>query len=741
MEQPPTRFQQMFAAALRYHQAGRLNEAEQLYREILAFNPGHADALHLLGVAALQRGQCEVAVERIETAIGLNGKVPSFHNNLGNALKELGRLDEAAASYRKALQLKPDHVDACYNLGIVLEAQDKREEAAACYRQALTLKANHHQALFCLGNVLLAEGMPDEAMASFRQALAVRPDFAEAHNNIASLLRTQGKLEDAAASYRRALAIKPDFAEAHANLGLVLLENERLDEAAEACRRAVAVKPDYAEAHKTLGMILMEQGRQSEAIASFQRALAIQPDFAEARLGAAVATVPAFAEDAAQSASAVEDFAQALDGLEDWNRSNPGKLGKAIGSSQPFYLAYRPSDIGAPLARYGDLASAAATAYWRPEAVPAPRRDKIRIAIVNGQVRRHHPVWEVILRGIVAHLDRQRFEICFYHTGPATGEEAAWTAAQVSRFVAGPKSVRAWLNEIKQDGPDVLFYPEIGMDPTACTLAALRLAPLQVASWGHPVTTGLPAMDLYFSGALVEGPNADRHYREKLVRLPGTGVCTDGPAVSAKPWNAPPAANGTVRFALCQQPIKFDPADDALLARIAKAVGPCEFWLLAPKKLHWATEKLKDRLAAAFRAEGLDPEAHLRVMPWLAPDEFAGFLDAMDVYLDCPAFSGYTTAWQALHRGLPIVTLEGEFLRQRLAAGLLRQIEIADGIAASRDQYVDLAIRLAQEARESASWQARRDALRTAAIKADGNRAAVQALESALIDALARAAD
>jgi predicted O-linked N-acetylglucosamine transferase (SPINDLY family) len=737
MEQPPKRVQEMFAAALRYHQAGRLNEAEQLYRDILEFFPGHADALHLLGVAALQRGQCDVAVARIEQAIALNGKVPSFHNNLGNALKELGRLDDAAASYRKVLQLKPDHVDAYYNLGIVLQEQDKRDEAAASYRQALTLRPNHFQALFCLGNVLQAEGKPDEALASYRQAIAINPGFAEAHNNIGSLLRTQGKLEDAAASYRRALAIKPDFAEALGNLALVLLESERLDEAETACRQAVTAKPGYAEAHKTLGLILMEQGRREEAIASFQRALAIQPDFAEAELGAVVATIPVFASEAAESARAMNDFARALDELKAWNAAHPGRLGKAIGTSQPFYLAYRPADPSALLARYGDLASTAATQYWRPEIPVAVRRDKIRIGIVSGQVRRHHPVWEVILRGIVAHLDRQRFEICFYHTAIAAGDEAAWAAAQVSRFVAGPKSARGWLEEIRQDRPDVIFYPEVGMDPATCTLAALRLAPLQVAGWGHPVTTGLPTIDLFLSGALLESPDADRHYHEKLVRLPGTGVCMETSAGAAKPWNAPPAASGTVRFALCQQPIKFDPADDVLLARTAKAVGPSEFWLLAPKKLHWATKKLHDRLAAAFRAEGLDPEAHLRLMPWLAPDEFAGFLDAMDVYLDCPAFSGYTTAWQALHRGLPIVTLEGEFLRQRLAAGLLRQIEITDGIASSRAQYVTLAIRLAQETRDSASWQASRDALRAAATKADGNRTAVTALESALIEALA----
>jgi predicted O-linked N-acetylglucosamine transferase (SPINDLY family) len=206
--------------------------------------------------------------------------------------------------------------------------------------------------------------------------------------------------------------------------------------------------------------------------------------------------------------------------------------------------------------------------------------------------------------------------------------------------------------------------------------------------------------------------------------------------VEAQHWNGPDRQRQVVRFALCQQPIKFDPADDVLLARIAKHAGPCEFWLVSPHTLHWVAAKLRERLAAAFRTQGLDPDAYLRVTPWLPRRQFAGFLDDMDIYLDCPNFSGYTTAWQAIHRGLPMVTWEGEFLRQRLAAGLLRQIGITDGIATSRDQYVQIAAAWATECRQSELWAARREQIRRAAPKADGNRSAVRALEQALVNSI-----
>jgi protein O-GlcNAc transferase len=730
---------QMFEAAMLHHRGGRLREAERLYRQILQADSNHADALHMLGVLAHQTGRQQLAVEMISRAIVQNGQMPAFHNNLGNVYAAAGNWQDAETSFRRALDRKPDYAEAHYNLGNVLQGQGKLEDAAAAYRHALRLRPNHAETSLNLSNVLQAQGKLEEAAETCQRAIASRPDLAAAHNNLGNILAAQNRFEAAVAAYSRALTLRPNLAEAHYNRGLALLNGGRADEAAVSCRQAVSHKPDYIAAYVTLGHALTQSGDAEEALRCYQRAIALDPNCGEAILGCAVAPIPIVCGSVVESNAAAERLGEHLDTLVQWTGAHPGKLGEAVGRVQPFYLAYRPSDVTAVLSRYGDLASTEGTAYWKPPAAAdlrsPPGRDRIRIAVVSGHVRQRHPVWEVILRGLIAHLNPQQFEVFLYHTGAAVDEETNWARAQVARFVQGPKPLKVWLAEIVHAQPDVIFYPELGMDPNTGTLAALRLAPLQIAGWGHPITTGLPSIDWFLSAELLESPQAEQHYREKLVRLPGTGVYTEFPAQQTERWGGPERRQDVVRFALCQQPVKFDPGDDVLLARIAKAVGAAEFWLATPGNMPWTAVKLRERLSVAFRAEGLDPEAYLHTTPWLPRKQFMSFLEEMDIYLDCPAFSGYTTAWQALHSGLPIVTLEGQYLRQRLAAGLLRQVGTTDGIASSREQYLATAIGWANECRDAERWAARRAELRRAAARADGNVAAIRVFEQRLREA------
>ncbi len=351
------------AIALQQHQAGRLAVAEQIYRQILAADPDHADALHLLGVVAAQAGKNEAALQYIGRAIARKENVPVFHHNLGEAHRALGQLAEAVVCYRRALELKPDYAEAHSSLGNVLKDQGRLDEAIAQLRRALELKPDLAEAHNNLGVAFKEQGRLAEAAVCYRRALELKPDYVAAHNNLGVALKEQGNLDQAAACYRRALELKPDYALACNNLAVVLTEQGKLDQAVAACRRALELKPDYAEAFSTLATALKAQGKDGEALSCWQRALELKPDSAElhSNLGVAykdqgrldearacwrkaTALRPDFAEAFGNLGSVAEetgDFAAAEEAFRRALRQNPRfalgyyKLAEVLGGRLP----------------------------------------------------------------------------------------------------------------------------------------------------------------------------------------------------------------------------------------------------------------------------------------------------------------------------------------------------------------------------------------------------------------------
>jgi predicted O-linked N-acetylglucosamine transferase (SPINDLY family) len=223
-----------------------------------------------------------------------------------------------------------------------------------------------------------------------------------------------------------------------------------------------------------------------------------------------------------------------------------------------------------------------------------------------------------------------------------------------------------------------------------------------MGSWGHPSTTGLRTLDVFISSAALEPPDAEQHYSEELLRLPGIGCCYE-PLV--RPAAAQRTGDGSVRFISCQTPFKYLPQHDALYPQIAQRVPGARFVFFEYFASAALAATLRRRLEAAFRAAGLDPAAYCEFRRWQPGDAFMQTLAEMDIYLDTPGFSGFNTAMQALGAGLPVVTLEGDLLRSRLAAGLLRTLGLTDTIALTPQQFVDMAVACGTDAQARQAWR------------------------------------
>lgn len=248
---PRASSQSAYQTALAHHRAGRLPQAEAIYRQILQVDPQHPDALHMLGMVAAQMGDNQVAINLVQRAIASKPTDPTFHFNLALALQGSGQLELAAASYRNAIVLKST---ASYHASLaeVLTMLGQWEQAAASYRAALAGEPRNAQARYGLGFVLRQQGHAEEALRNYQQALAIKPDLAAAHNDIGVIYKQQNRFGEAIASYRKALALQPGQAEWHFNLGSALSGAGERAAAAASFRTAVAQRLGDVDAYSDL---------------------------------------------------------------------------------------------------------------------------------------------------------------------------------------------------------------------------------------------------------------------------------------------------------------------------------------------------------------------------------------------------------------------------------------------------------------------------------------------------------
>jgi len=667
------------------------------------------------------------------------------------ALHQSGRVAEAAAIYQAVLKSHPQQYECLHYLGVAHLQGGRAGEALPLLERALALGPNDPSLQANLGLALTNVGRPADALRHLDRALALRPGMPEALNNKGWALRALHRLEEALGCLDQALAANPKLGEVHHRRALCLSGLQRPEEALEAFERAVALRPADAEVLGNQGTLLTLMGRAGEARTALARAAELAPAALEHRLKHAVAWLPlvrAKGEDPSEGRARFEAEVRALRAeVEAGAVARPEEI---VGAAQPFYIAYQARNNVEPLRAYGELC-ARLMARWTQAQDEAPVPDvaagaaaegrKVRVGIVSSHVFAHS-VWQAIVRGWVTELDRERFEVHVFHLGHTHDAETALAQARAQSFVAGERGLAGWVAAIRAARLDVLLYPELGMDAHTPRLAAMRLAPVQAASWGHPETTGLPTIDHYFSAELFEteaGPLAasapSARYTESLVRLPGLG-CHVAPAAVRPAAQAEPVsldtlgiAPGATLFVCGGTPFKYAPEHDAVLVRIARELPSAQFLFFRHAQAAPLTAQLLARLSAAFRAAGLDPEAHLVLAPWLERARFFGVLSQAHVFLDTLGFSGFNTVMQAVECGLPVVTWRGEFMRGRLGSGILERLGMGDLVTTSDEAYVELALRLARDPAARDTMRARMSAARDVLY---GDIAPIRALEAHL---------
>jgi len=581
---------------------------------------------------------------------------------LAQAGQQMARGDAAGARamLKGVLEHSPEQPDALFQLAWLDVSANRPQAAVGVLERCVKARPGWAEAWTRLGQLRLMLDANAAAVAAFEQASALAPNDPAGFEGLAEALRRVGQ----------------DFA--------ALLR---------ARSRLAQLQPREVEHRLRLGHLLTSGDLAEAAHAAYRDAQAVDPGNLVARW--ALFQNPAhavFADEAAQDAYAAR-WSQGLaefEALDPATRS-PGEIGRAILTATDFALHYQPGPLRAERSRYADalsrLAHAAIPAPVPQARPPGARR---RIALVSAFFRRHSVT--KVLGGLIDGLDAERFEVGIFHLDPRRDPLSEHYADTAAHYATLPQRPRAALDAIAQFAPDVLVYLDIGMDPLSQVLACYRLAPVQLALWGHPLTTGHAQIDGLVLGALMDPPHSAAHYRERMLHLPNLGTCYRMPAVA--PRDA--TRRDSVDFLLAQMVQKITPAHDALLARIARQLPQARFHIAASPRAH-VRAALAARIGVAFAAYGLDATRHVHMLGQRPEAEFLAIAASMDINLDSIGWSGGVSSLDLLAQDLPTITVDTPTLRGRQTTAMLQRIDVPELVCADVDAYLERAVALGRD--------------------------------------------
>ena len=289
------------------YQQGQLEAVIKQGTQLIKQYPKAFIIWNIIGAANKILGQLDDACIAFSKATELNPNYADGFNNLGILLQDQGRFEDAIVSYAKALAIKPDYVEVLNNMGVALHEHGKLTDAIRTYKKALAFKSDYAEAHYNMGNAFKDQGELDGAVKAYKKALAIKPDYVEALNNIGATFKEQGKVDEAIGAFTNAVSLDPNNIGAFYNMGICLKQQRKLEKAVEAYNKAVNIKPDHTEAHYNMGVALQEQGKLDTAIEAYTKALAIKPDYAEAYCNIGVALA-----DQGKLEQAVEAYNKAL---------------------------------------------------------------------------------------------------------------------------------------------------------------------------------------------------------------------------------------------------------------------------------------------------------------------------------------------------------------------------------------------------------------------------------------------
>ena len=655
---------------------GRMEESLDSYGKAIKYKIDYAKAYNNRGIVLNELKRLDESISSYDKAIEIKRDYADAYNNRGNAFQELELWGDALKSYDYAIEFNHQDVDAYFNRGNVLQKLKRFDEAVQSYEKAIEFRTDHADAYNNRGNAFEELEHLDDALASFDKAIKYKSDHAVAFYNRGNVLSKLKRFDEALISYSKAVDFKRDYASAYNNLANILKKFNRFEEAIEIYGSAIECNSDYVEAFHNLGLVLQETKKYEIALINFKKVLNLKPDY------------PFIKGEINHCMMQINDWQSYYETLEDINRDVlDGKL-----SATPFgYQAI----CNEP--RLMIKAAEIFSTFKYPKKKPAIRdlkiinNKKIKIAYVCGEFRDH--ATSILMVNLWEMHNKDKFEVF--------GLDNGWDDKSPIR-----KRIKDVFNQliditamsdlkvaqlIYDENIDILVNLNVFFGNERNSVFSYKAAPIQVNYLGFPGTMGVDYMDYLIADKTVIPENLQEFYTEKIVYLPNCYQVNDRKReIADKAFTKEELGLPNVGFVFCcfNNNYKITPPTFDGWVRILKAVEGSVLWLLEDNP------SARTNLQIEAKARGLDPNRLVFAKRLNLPEHLARHKVA-DLFLDTLPSNAHTTASDALWAGLPVLTCMGHSFASRVAASLLKAMQLPELITASQDEYETTAIELA----------------------------------------------
>lgn len=604
------------------------------------------------------------------------------------APQAVAAVSSALESIRALLAARPNWAPAHFALGQELGRRGETVPAIAAYERVIEIKPYCVEAFQALAALLARVGRLAEARRRYEQAAALAPANHEIQNNLGTVLQELGEPAGAIACYERALAISPECLEAQVNLSAARLKLRQFEAAAAGLEQAAKRHPHSAEIQNRLGHALVPLGRLAEAREHYNVAIQLQPERALWRLRRDLLCPAVFASNA-EIDEYHASLSERLSAYQDERlRFDVNEL-PSSNCHPPPELIYHGRD---DLALRRKLASIFERSVPKNDP-PAPAAGPPRLAffVTKGS----EGIFLRGMTGVLARLTPGRFRTTVVCAPSGVAKFKAIPGNAAIEYLPLSPTLGETIANVRAQRFDLAYHWEVGTDSLSYFLPFFRLAGAQCTSWGWPVTSGIEAMDFYLSSELLEPPDADGHYSERLVRLDHI------PNFYSQPAEPPPQPDrerfsispGEYVYVCPQNPAKIQPDFDALAGEILRR-DRRGILLLVEARWPFVTKAIRQRFTTAFP----DCADRFRYVPRMVHGEYLKLLATADVVLDTVHYGGGANSiYDALAVGTPVVTLPGRFHRGRYALAAYRAMGMTACTARSAGQYVEMAVQLATD--------------------------------------------